>query len=174
MAISSLTFKIMQARRPRAPPSIILDDGSDDVGSVRSLPDVPEDAPLVPSTPSTPYYESVGSASASGSTLQTTAKPPRSSGSRKSSSRSLGAKASSENLAGNSASRRTLSNASSAVAGGSSTKERGSTRAGPAMPRMRSTPRLPVEKDADDAPSAEMCVTVYRDPRWLTRPKVLE
>ncbi len=150
-------YHIMSTRHP--PPSIFLGgngDVNDDMGSVRSLSDVPEEGPFSPSTPNSPYFDASSSAAASTSTLQPPTKSSRSStSSRKSSTRSLTGRSSSDNLNGTQTSRRTLSNASAISTVGTSAKDSRPSRTA-ALPRTRSTPRLPHEKDADDAPSAVM------------------
>ncbi|PBK92644.1 galactose oxidase [Armillaria gallica] len=101
------------------------------MSTVRSLHDVPEEEPYLSSSSTSPYFDS-NAATASTSALGSNSKS--SSRLKKSSSSRLG-RVSAENLT----SKRTVA----------ATKDRN-------IPRIRSTPRLPHERDAEDAPSAVM------------------
>lgn len=142
---------------------IDTDDGRDTVSmsSSRSLSDVPEEGPLPPMTPdpSSAYFPTTIPTNSSTTTLnppQLSHRQPsitsnRSGTSKKSSSSRGLSRTSSETLPGSS--KRTTSSSGSSVL---SAKDGKSKLVLPTTPKLRTTPRLPFDKDIELAPSTAM------------------
>ncbi|KAJ7584764.1 galactose oxidase [Mycena floridula] len=125
--------------------------------SARSLSDVPEEGPFSPTSPNpnSPYYTPSAEAASSSTTLNVpNASSPRissrSGSSRKSSSKTMG-RSSSDGLS----TRRTASSSSGSTM--TATKDGKSSRiASTSLSRIRSTPRLPHDKEVEAAPATAM------------------